>query len=158
MQRLWYLLIKLMHMKKIFLVLILAIVGMAGAQAQSETEQAFVKGFIQGMDEELAALNEGGMKYIGTVVEGKNIVCKVTVDEQQFGGMSMKQAFQMVGVDEATFSEMMRAELFSQNLNADERAGLLMLKNYGYKIYFHLIGKPSGDMMNCKIDYEAMLK
>ena len=147
-----------MHMKKIFLALILAIAGIAGAQAQQSEEQAFVKGFIQGIDQELVALNEGGMNYIGTVLEGKNIVCKVAVDEQQFGGMSMKQAFQMVGVDEATFAEMMRTELFSQKLSADEREGLQLLKNYGYKVYFRLIGKPSGDVMNCKIDYEAMLK
>ena len=145
------------YMKKFFLALILAVVGIAGAQAQQSEEQAFVNEFIKGIDQELVALNQGGMNYIGTVVEGKNIVCKVAVDEQQFGGTPMKQAFQMIGVDEATFSEMMQAELFSQKLSADEREGLQILKKYGYKVYFRLIGKPSGEVMNCKINYEAML-
>ncbi len=145
-------------MKKIFIVLILAIVGIAGAQAQNETEQVFINGFIEGLDHELASLNEAGMRYSGTSLEGKNIICSIIVDEAQFGGMSMKAAFQMIGIDEETFGEMMRKEMFAQNLGADELAGLQMLKGYGYKIYFRIIGTPSGEKMNCKVDYEAVLK
>ena len=74
-------------MKKIIIVLILAIAGVAGVQAQNEVEQAFIKGFISGMDQELVSLNEDGMRYNGTFLEGKNIICSVTVDETQFGGM-----------------------------------------------------------------------
>ncbi len=138
--------------------LILAIAGVAGAQAQNETEQAFINGFIEGLDQELAALNEAGMIYDDTNLEGKNIICSIILDEAQFGGMSMIAAFQMIGVDEETFGEMMRKEMFSQNLGADERAGLQMLKDYGYKIYFRIIGSPSGEEMNCLVDYEAVLE
>jgi hypothetical protein len=143
-------------MKKIFIMLILAIAGVAGVQAQSEKEQAFIDGFIEGLDQELAALNEAGMIYDDTNLEGKNIICSIIVDEAQFGGMSMIAAFQMIGVDEETFGEMMRKEMFAQNLGTDERAGLQMLKDYGYKIYFRIIGSPSGEEMNCLVDYEAV--
>lgn len=145
-------------MKKIFIVLIFAIAGIAGAQAQNETDQAFINGFIEALDQELASLNEAGMRYSGTSLEGKNIICSIIVDEAQFGGTSMKVAFQMIGIDEETFGEMMRQEMFAQNFGADELAGLQMLKGYGYKIYFRIIGDPSGEKMNCKVDYEAVLK
>lgn len=145
-------------MKKIIIVLILAIAGVASVQAQNEVEQAFIKGFISGMDQELVSLNEDGMRYNGTFLEGKNIICSVTVDETQFGGMPMKQAFQMVGVDEVSFGQMMREEMFSQKLDAEERSGLQMLKGYGYKIYFRMIGSVSGETMNCRIEYEALLQ
>lgn len=145
-------------MKKILIVLILAIVGITGAQAQNETEQVFINAFIEGMDKELASINGGGMRYSGTSLEGKNIICSIIVDEAQFGGMSVKAAFQMIGMDEETFGETMRKELFAQNFDADGLVGLQMLKGYGYKIYFRLIGDPSGEKMNCKVDYEAILK
>lgn len=158
-----------MNMKRFFLVCFLAVAGIIGAQAQSyqgledrsdnSVEDAFVIGFIQGMDEELASLDKEsvGMHYDGTVVEGKMITCRVIVDESQFGGVSLRAALRMVGVDEQAFGEMMRKEMFSQNLTADERVGLEMLRDYGYKIYFSLIGSQSGEKMNCPIDYEVML-
>ena len=64
----------------------------------------------------------------------------------------------MVGVDEVSFGQMMREEMFSQKLDADERSGLQMLKGYGYKIYFRMIGSVSGETMNCRIEYEALLQ
>lgn len=138
--------------------LILAMAGVAGVQAQSEVEQAFIDGFIEGLDQELVYINGDGMRYDGTYLEGKNIICSIIVDESQYGGLSMRTAFQMVDIDEETFGEMMRKELFSQNIGADERAGLQMLKDYGYKMYFRMIGSPSGEKMNCRIEYEVLLQ
>lgn len=145
-------------MKKKLIVLILAIAGIVGAQAQETMEQAFIKGFISGMDEELATMKDDEMHYNGTFLEAKNIICSVTVDETQFGGMPMKQAFEMVGVTEESFGKMMREEMFSQTLNEDERTGLRMLKGYGYRIYFRMIGSVTGEVMNCRIDYEVLVE
>lgn len=148
----------LLNMKRFIIVLILAIAGMAGVKAQDDAEKALIKEFIKGIDEELASMNGDGMYYKGTTVEGKNIICSVFVDESEFEGMPMKQAFALAGIDEDTFAAMMNEELFTQEMDEDELAGLLMLSEYGYKIYFRLIGTPSGERMNCLLDYEAALK
>ena len=147
----------LLNMKRFFIVLILAIAGIGGVKAQDDDERAFIKEFIESMDQELASLNGDGMYYNGTTVEGKNIICSVYVDESEFDGIPMKQAFALAGIDENTFAEMMSAEMYKQDVDEDEIEALLMLSLYGYKIYFRLIGTPSGERMNCLIDYGAAI-
>ena len=129
----------------------------AAEQEMNSFEQGFIEGFIEGMDEELAGMEEDGMKYTGTVVDGKSFICTFTIDESQFGGMSMKQAFAYVGMTEDIFAQTMKTEMFDgmTDEEADLMSSLYMLK---YDLIFRLVGSESGDVMNCKIGYEEFAR
>ena len=145
-------------MKRIFVALIFAIAGIVGVQAQNETEAAFVKGFVQNVEERMSYLNGNSLRYNNTYVDGKDIICNVTMDEAVYGNVPLKQAFMILGLNENTFGEAMTQELFKQKMTAEEKDGFRTLKGYGYKIYLRVTGSGSHDTMNCPINYESYFK
>ena len=80
------------------------------------------------------------------------------MDESQLGGgMSLTQTFSLAGVTEKSLSDELSEEIFSQDMTEKEKMGLQMLYEYGYKLYFRMIGNKSGEKMNLRLDYESRL-
>lgn len=125
---------------------------------QDPVEAVFVQEFINGLDSGLVALNNEIMHYSVITLEGKDIICNILVDESQLGGgMSLTQTFSMAGVTEKSLSDELSEEIFSQDMTEKEKMGLQMLYEYGYKLYFRMIGNKSGEKMNFRLDYESRL-
>ena len=127
-------------------------------QIQDPVEAVFVQEFINGLDSGLVALNNEIMHYSVITLEGKDIICNILVDESQLGGgMSLTQTFSLAGVTEKSLSDELSKEIFSQDMTEKEKMGLQMLYEYGYKLYFRMIGNKSGEKMNFRLDYESRL-
>jgi hypothetical protein len=151
-------------MKKFFYFLSLLLGLSLGVQAQDNpiqdpVEAVFVQEFINGLDSRLVALNNGViMHYSVITLEGKDIICNILVDESQLGGgMSLTQTFSLAGITEKSWSDELSKEIFSQDMTEKEKMGLQMLYEYGYKLYFRMIGNKSGEKMNFRLDYESRL-
>ena len=129
----------------------------AAEQEMSAFEQGFVEGFIEGMDEELSGIAEEGMQYSGTVVDGKRFICTFTVDESLFGGLSMRQAFQYVGMTEEVFAQTMKTEM-QKSMTEQEAELMSTLSQLKYDLVFRLVGSESGEEMNCKIGHEEFAR
>ncbi len=127
-------------------------------QIQDPVEAVFVQEFINGLDSGLVALNNEIMHYSVITLEGKDIICNILVDESQLGGgMYLTQTFSLAGVTEKSLSDELSKEIFSQDMTEKEKMGLQMLYEYGYKLYFRMIGNKSGEKMNFRLDYESRL-
>ncbi|MBR1716978.1 MAG: hypothetical protein IJ718_05080 [Paludibacteraceae bacterium] len=150
-------------MKKFFYFLSFLLGLSLGVQAQDNpiqdpVEAVFVQEFINGLDSGLVALNNEIMHYSVITLEGKDIICNILVDESQLvGGMSLTQTFSLAGVTEKSLSDELSEEIFSQDMTEKEKMGLQMLYEYGYKLYFRMIGNKSGEKMNFRLDYESRL-
>lgn len=150
-------------MKKFFYFLSFLLGLSLGVQAQDNpiqdpVEAVFVQEFINGLDSGLVALNNEVMHYSVITLEGKDIICNILVDESQLGGgMSLTQTFSLAGVTEKSLSDELSEEIFSQDMPEKEKMGLQMLYEYGYKLYFRMIGNKSGEKMNFRLDYESRL-
>ena len=145
-------------MRKIFIVLMLAIAGIAGAHAQDAAEKAFIQDFLKGMSEGQDFSPEEGLQFAGAFLEGKNVILSYTIDEAAlFGGTPVKKAFAQAGMDEQTFGRMMRQNMFEEDMEVDEIETFMKLKRYGYKLYFRLIGSQSKEQMNCRVEYEFFM-
>lgn len=150
-------------MKKFFYFLSFLLGLSLGVQAQDNqiqdpVEAVFVQEFINGLDSGLVALNNEIMHYSVITLEGKDIICNILVDESQLGGgMSLTQTFSLAGVTEKSLSDELSKEIFSQDMTEKEKMGLQMLYEYGYKLYFRMIGNKSGEKMNFRLDYESRL-
>lgn len=150
-------------MKKFFYFLSFLLGLSLGVQAQDNpiqdpVEAVFVQEFINGLDSGLVALNNEIMHYSVITLEGKDIICNILVDESQLvGGMSLTQTFSLAGVTEKSLSDELSEEIFSQDMPEKEKMGLQMLYEYGYKLYFRMIGNISGEKMNFRLDYESRL-
>ena len=150
-------------MKKFFYFLSFLLGLSLGVQAQDNpiqdpVEAVFVQEFINGLDSGLVALNNEIMHYSVITLEGKDIICNILVDESQLGGgMSLTQTFSLAGVTEKSLSDELSEEIFSQDMTEKEKMGLQMLYEYGYKLYFRIIGNKSGEKMNFRLDYESRL-
>ncbi len=150
-------------MKKFFYFLSFLLGLSLGVQAQDNqiqdpAEAVFVQEFINGLDSGLVAFNNEVMHYSVITLEGKDIICNILVDESQLvGGMSLTQTFSLAGVTKKSFSDELSKEIFSQDMTEKEKMGLQMLYEYGYKLYFRMIGNKSGEKMNFRLDYESRL-
>jgi hypothetical protein len=148
-------------MKKVFCLIALVAAMIVPVHAQSPrtaTEAAFVNKFVKDLDEAMGTVSNDDMAYVNTTVEGKNIYCNLLVFEEQLGGLSFREVFQMVGVTEEQLGQSMREDMYSEKLNEEEYKGLKIFHSYGYKIYLRLIGSVTGEQMDSRIDYEILLQ
>ena len=123
----------------------------------SEEEQAFVQGVLDGLNEEMPEMNGDGLTFKGASVEGRNFICAFTVDEALFGGTPMKKAFAEAGMDEASFAATMKGMMFA-DMTPEDKVVFANLRVYKYNIVYRLIGNPSGDQMDCMIQYQEFPK
>ena len=108
---------------------------------------------IAAFDEGIVSGLEDGMTYIKTIAEGKNFICTIAIDEHIFGNMTLKEAFEYVGMNEHVFAQVMKEEM-QTNPTEEELELMDMLYQYQYNVIFRLQGEPSGEEMNCILGYE----
>ena len=124
----------------------------------SSDELEYVPEMIEIMNTHFANFNEEGYSFGGCVLEGKDIVCTLIVDESVLpAGKNLRQACQMVNVDEKAMSQMMKQKMYQEELDEDEELGFKILDKYNYRIIIRIIGEPSGETMNCILDYASLL-
>lgn len=113
----------------------------------------FEKRFIAAIDESMVTGLEDGMTYLQTEVEGKDFICSIAIDERIFSGMTMKQAFEYVGMNEQVFAQVMKQGM-QTDATEEEMEMMDKLYQYQYNVNFRLLAEPSGEVMNCILGYE----
>lgn len=111
----------------------------------SSTPEA-IQQLIAETEEDFTNHMASGMTWVGTKVEGKEIIFTVEFDESDLKGYSFKDVFEMSGMDEAYLSAEMRKSL----LKGGESE---VLRENEYDVAFLFVGSISKEEMRCKVAY-----
>lgn len=142
-------------MKKLFLVLTCLITLSFAAFSQNNSIPREITEMMEGLDRGYQGLNkEPSFTYLGTKIEGNNIVSTLRIDENKaFEGMSLTEGFALINWTEESISQMMYRDFFGVEERPEVAEDIKTLRTYKYNLVFHIIGTPSGEEMECKVSY-----
>ena len=141
-------------MKKLFLMATLVAAFMLSSCSKTP------KPILQIADEfrtEMAEQSDEGMAFQSVELEDHAIVITAELDESSFEGMSFKDAFAIVGVDEEFLTNEMKKNFF-EDLDEQDKEQIEALRKYQYDIVFRFVGSESKDVMEAKLSYEDLPK
>ena len=142
-------------MKKLFFYVALAAAITFTACGKKSGVPEPIQAIAAEMEQKMAEDGDEGITFESVTIEDHDIVCKAILDESQFGGMSFKDAFSIIGLTEETFSEMMREGMFDIEDKKDAE-DIAALREYEYNIVIRMVGSVSEDEMNFIIKHEDL--
>ena len=106
---------------------------------------------------EMAEQSEDGLAFQSVELEDHAIVITAELDESSFEGMSFKDAFAIVGVDEEFLSNEMLKSMF-EDLDEEDKEQIEALRKYEYNLVFRFVGSESKEVMEAVVSYEDLPK
>ena len=107
------------------------------------------------MREEMEGFSSNGMSIDRVDIEGQNIVCEITIDESQFGGMSFKTALDMAGIDAQFLADRMKEKYFNMRVATEKGVRRIQtMREYECSILFRFYGSESDDEIEMMLSYE----